>query len=130
VIHHTSDPSCPLCEEKLKTAHPDLVAWFKAAVKPKHPDAHVSWAYRDQAAQEAAFEDGKTNLHFPQSAHNKIPARALDLFEIVQGQALWPPLFFAAISATNKLDYPNIIWGGTFKTLGDGDHFELLPDVE
>lgn len=126
--HHTSDPVCPLCEEKLATAHPDLATWFRTAVKPNYPDAHVSWGYRDQADQEAAFQDGKTKLHFPNSAHNKVPARALDLFQInAAGVAAWQPLFFAAISDRNKLDYPHIIWGGNWKTLGDGDHFELLP---
>lgn len=130
MTHHTNDAVCPLCEEKLASAHVYLQTWFRNVVKPKYPDAHVSWAYRDQAAQEAAFADEKTKLHFPHSAHNKIPARAIDLFQINSaGVAFWAPLFFAALSASNKLDYPQIVWGGTFKTLGDGDHFELLSDV-
>lgn len=129
MTHHTSDPVCPACEEKLATAHPDLAAWYRTSVKPKYPDAHVSWGYRDQVGQEAAFEDGKTRLHFPNSAHNKVPARALDLFQInAAGSAVWEPRFFASLSDANKLDYPHIIWGGNWKTLGDGDHFELLID--
>lgn len=127
--HHTSDPVCPLCEEKLAQVHPDLAAWYRTEVKPRHPDAHVSWGYRDKVSQEAAFEDGKTKLHFPKSAHNKLPARALDLFEInAAGIATWEPRFFSTIAARNKIDYPHMIWGGDWKTLGDGDHFELLLD--
>lgn len=124
--HHTSDSLCPACEEKLATVHADLSAWYHSSVKPAHPDCHVSWGYRDQASQESMFEDGATKLHFPDSAHNKIPARAIDLFQITSGgQAIWAPEFFVSVKS---LAPSNIIWGGVWKTIGDGDHFELLID--
>lgn len=130
-FHHTSEPVCPLCEEKLSQAHEHLATWFRTIVKPKWPDAHVSWSYRGKEDQEKAFADAKTRLHFPKSAHNHQPALALDLFQLNEdGVAVWSPKFFAQVALLNKGEYPNLVWGGTFKTLGDGDHFELLinPD--
>jgi peptidoglycan L-alanyl-D-glutamate endopeptidase CwlK len=124
-LHHTADVLCPLCENKLTQAHPDLVSWFRT-VKSAHPDVHVSWSYRDQESQEAAFEDGKTKLHYPHSAHNELPSSALDLFEIKNGDAVWDSAFFAALNSSNKDGFPHILWGGRWKTLGDNDHFELV----
>lgn len=128
--HHTTDPNCPLCEEKLQSAHVELVDWYRSFVKVKFPDAHVSWSYRDQESQDAAFEDGKTKLHYPKSAHNKMPSLALDLFRIQKGIAQWEPSFFIEIHALTVKTHPEIIWGGNWKTLGDLDHFELLPEKE
>src|SRR5690349_12146439 len=53
-FHHTPEPTCPLCEEKLLTAHKDLQVWFREA-KRTFPDMHVSWAWRGKTDQEKAF---------------------------------------------------------------------------
>lgn len=124
-LHHTPDPICPLCADKLSRAHEDLVSWFMI-VKAQFIDAHVSWSYRDEEAQEAAFDDGKTRLHYPNSAHNELPSSALDLFQIIQEQAIWDPKFFVDLADFNSKKFPHILWGGRWKTLGDYDHFELV----
>lgn len=125
MLHHTSDALCPLCEEKLTLAHPLLTEWYRT-VKTKFPEVHVAWSFRDREAQEAAYEDGKTKLHFPYSAHNEEPAAALDLFQIIKEQAIWDRKFLYEIHKLNQNDFPNIVWGGLWKTLGDFDHFELM----
>jgi hypothetical protein len=125
IPHHTSDPVCALCETKLATAHASLGDWFRQ-VKSLYPDLHVSWGYRDAASQLEAFKEGKTKLNFPNSAHNKTPALALDLFQIdEQGKAKWDGVFFAKLDAFNQEKGHAIKWGGHFKHLGDFDHFEL-----
>jgi hypothetical protein len=100
--------------------------WFNNHVKPNFKDAHVSWSYRDQASQEEAYNDKKSKLHYPQSAHNKTPALALDLFEINdKGQAEWNPSFFNALNQYNLDNNIKLFWGGKYKELGDFDHFSI-----
>ena len=126
-LHHSSDPLCPLCESKLTQAHPSLVQWCRG-VKAQYPNAHVSWAFRDEADQDQALAEGKTKLVWPNSAHNKTPAMALDLFQIdANGLGVWSPQFFVSLANT----LPNTMkWGGRWKDLGDDDHFELISTPE
>jgi hypothetical protein len=130
-VPHTSDPTCPSCETKLCQAHVSLRDWFHK-VKAANPNVHISWSYRGQEDQEKAFQEGKSKLHYPDSAHNKVGqdeqpcARALDLFQIDEdGVARFSPPFYAKLAAQCLDDRDPIRWGGTFKSLGDKDHFEL-----
>lgn len=125
--HHTSDPVCPLCEEKLAQADAALQSWFREKIKPGFPDAHISWSFRNQADQEQAYADGKTKAHWPNSKHNHMPSLALDLFQIDEdGKALWSPKFFFEVDEVTQRSGSPIRWGGTFRTIGDKDHFELV----
>lgn len=129
-VHHANDvPACPLCEQKLKQAHPQIAAWFRDVVKPAFPEAHVSWSFRDQKSQNEACAEGKSKLPWPKSAHNAcdasgVPcAKALDLFQLASnGMALWHWNFFKQISVLLTSDMK---WGGIWKELGDFDHFSL-----
>ena len=126
--HANGVPECPACSEKLVLAHPDLASWFREKVKPKYPDAHISWSFRDKESQEQAFLDGKSKLHFPNSAHNKTPAEALDLFELdVNGIGRWAYGYFRDIAEMASIDKDPIFWGGHYTHLGDGDHYALVP---
>lgn len=131
--HHTHDKVCPLCTEKALTAHPYLAAWF-GRVKKRYPNVHISWAWRGAEDQEKFFKEGKTRCHFPNSKHNKTKpdgtpcSMALDLFLWDEdGVARFPPLWYARLNAENEADREPIKWGGEFKSIGDGDHFELRP---
>lgn len=130
MAHHDESPDCPLCSEKLKTAHSLMVDWFKR-VKLRYPNVHVSWAYRGQADQEKAFADKRTKVHFPNSPHNhsqdgKPCALALDLFLIDEdGIARFPGMFYAKLNAENEQNKEPIFWGGRFKNFGDLDHFQI-----
>lgn len=126
IPHHDSEPQCMLCEQKLILAHPDLQKWYREQVKPCFPDSHISWSYRNALEQEQALHDGKTHRAFPDSAHNKTPALALDLFQIDEaGRAKWDLSFFSAVNQLNEKAAPQIYWGGHWHHLGDNDHFEL-----
>lgn len=126
IPHHTSDAICPLCEYKLAAVDPTLQYWFRQHIKPNFPDAHISWGYRNETEQEQAYLDHKTRLHYPQSDHNKIPAKALDLFEINDaGQGVWNPGFFSAINDYNEDHGIELIWGAKWRSLGDNDHFAI-----
>lgn len=133
-LRHQAGAVCGLCEAKLLTAHNDLAKWFRAA-KAKWSNMHVSWAFRDQAAQERAFLEGATLLHWPNSAHNNMvgttpAALALDIFQIDEdGIARFQYSFNKALWDWTIKDYggKNFLWGGSYKSLGDSGHFELRP---
>lgn len=135
--HANGVAACPSCEDKLKDAHPDIAAWFREKVKPRHKDCHISWSFRGKDDQEKAFLDGKTRLHFPLSAHNKSDDQgnpcslALDLFELdYNGQACWSWDYFRLIADEAQASHAPIFWGGNWAKLGDFDHFELRLTAE
>jgi hypothetical protein len=130
VAHHTIDSVCPLCEQKLLTAHAYMRSWFHQ-IKNFYPTCHVSWAWRGKEDQEAAFKEGKSKDHWPQSPHNRIDifgkpeSHALDLFQLIDGKAIFDPVFCAKIAAySESLNLP-VFWGGKFKNLGDFDHYQV-----
>ena len=121
---HSDGPECPGCDLKLKDAHSYLQDWFKR-LKAKYVNVHVACAYRDQLSQEQAFKSGATKLHFPLSAHNKVPALALDVFLIGEdGVAAWPPQWFIQVNQENIANKEPLQWGGMWHELGDNDHFQ------
>lgn len=128
--HHTHDPVCPLCEEKLTLADPQLATWFRA-VKARYANVHVSWSWRGEADQDAFFKEGKTRAQWPKSKHNNMQggrpwSLALDLFQIDEdGVARFSPLFYAKLADENEKANEPILWGGMFHSIGDKDHFEL-----
>jgi hypothetical protein len=104
--------------------------WF-VFVKTKFPDAHISWAFRDEKNQNEAFDRGLSKVRWPNSKHNYMEngapmSKALDLFKINEaGAAQWPVDWFHEIyTETEKESHP-IKWGGTFRSIKDYDHFEL-----
>lgn len=125
---------CEYCAKLLKQAHPELQEWYKK-VKNQFKYTHISCAYRNKEDQEKAFESGASKAHFPNSPHNHmvnwVPcALALDLFVIDEdGVTRWPYKFFQSIDSWNKENKEPILWGGTFKKLVDGPHFELRTNA-
>lgn len=127
-LHHTADPVCPCCEDKLSLVVKELQDWFRTHVKPNFPHAHISWGYRGEVSQEDAYANHRSKLHFPHSAHNKTPAQALDLFELAEsGEGLWNPAFFAGINQYNIDHGIKLKWGAVFRLLGDSDHWQIIP---
>lgn len=127
---HVEGPECSGCIEKLKSAHPFMRGWFTRA-KARHINLHVSCAFRNMEDQNRAYKDGTSKLSWPNSPHNNTKdgnpcSLALDVFLINEdGEARFPPLFYAKLNEENQAAREPIRWGGTFKTLGDFNHFEM-----
>ena len=120
---HIRGPLCPGCSAKLELACEKLQEWFYT-VKRIYPDIHISCGYRGKEEQEKAFRSGSSKLHYPDSKHNQNPAEALDLFQLDSaGKGIFDPVAMARIfnEFGNKMR-----WGGAFRSLGDGCHFELV----
>src|SRR3954463_12485284 len=120
MLKHSNQGVCPLCEEKLKTAHITLAEWFRNRVRPIFHDAHISCAFRNKEDQEKAYIEGATAAHWPNSCHNVCGidgdpcAEALDLFQIDKtGKAKWEEKFYSEIGKFCKT--PQIEWPITYK---------------
>lgn len=122
---HTQGSECEGCNERLKQAHVLLQSFFYQ-LKEISEDVHVSHVFRDEADQNAAFESGASKLKWPNSKHNRIPAEAIDIFQIdSKGKAVFDPRFcHEAYKLSLRLGF-DFRWGGQFKTLGDYGHFEI-----
>lgn len=129
-MKHVNEDVCPSCEQKLLLADHYLVTWMRQ-LRSRYPSAHCSTAYRNKEDQEMAYSEGKSHRHYPDSAHNKTPAMALDIFQLNDhGQAVFDPVFCARVASENISNGWHLIWGGHFKSLGDYDHFEYNPHAD
>ncbi len=127
---HVNGSNCPACAMKLLQTDLKLRIWFVSHVLPQFPDFHVAISYRNEADQNEAYVEHKSDLKFPFSKHNHMDSlgkpcsKAIDLFQLFgDGTAAFP------IPAYQKLavGLPDTMrWGGTFTDLRDYDHFELL----
>lgn len=66
-----------ISKQRLAGAHPLLQKIMNEAIN--HYDFMVLDSQRDRAAQERAFKQGNSKVHFGQSAHNWAPSIALDV---------------------------------------------------
>jgi peptidoglycan L-alanyl-D-glutamate endopeptidase CwlK len=114
-------------QRRLDGAHPLLRQLF--AVVAAETSIAILDGQRGRAAQERAVALGRSHAHFGQSAHNWLPALALD---VVPHPIDWNDLpRFRALAALVKakageLGIP-IAWGGDWRTLKDMPHYELDP---
>ena len=121
---------------RLKKAHPLLQQLFNA-VAAKTPIMILD-SQRGRAAQELAFRQGHTKVHFGNSAHNWSPSVALDVVPLPLDWHDTKPFITLGktfvIPTAKELKIP-IRWGGDWD--GDGDmkdqtfvdlpHYELTP---
>lgn len=130
---HSFGPVCNGCNQRAKTAHPYLQDWYQR-VKAKYPNVHIACAWRDKADQDQAVRDGKSRAPWPTSNHNHMEngvgcSLALDLFLIDEdGSDRWPEPFYKKLNDENQQAHEPIRWGGTFTTISDTDHYELIME--
>jgi hypothetical protein len=122
-MKHINDGHCAECLEILKTADPKLQLFAKS-FQEAHPEAHVSEAHRDQAAQEAAFAKGNSKARFGQSPHNLFPSKAIDFFRLTLAGANYDgPWYRDTLGPAARA--AGLVWGGDFRSLRDCPHVEL-----
>ena len=127
--HVEGTDSCGGCEARLKECHQYMRDWFEW-VKKAHSTVHVSWGFRDEQSQNDAFASGASTLRWPLSKHNRMngntpESAAIDIFEIINGVAKFDPILCAKIAEESADNGWGLRWGGTMKSLGDNNHFEL-----
>lgn len=125
----------------LSQVHPLLVKVATLALERGSQDFTVICGHRDKAGQDAALRAKTTKVSFPNSAHNQLPAYAIDVIpypftnwedpEMLKG---WKRIADAMFAAAKDLNV-QIRWGGDFNRDGDKTtfdawdkpHFELHP---
>lgn len=107
--------------------HPKLQAIVNEAIKSV--DFVILDAQRGRAEQERAFKAGNSKAHFGQSAHNYIPAVAMDVCpfpidwdDIGRFKKLHEVIMDIAAEQGTPLE-----WGGDWKSIKDFPHYELKP---
>lgn len=63
-------------KKRLAECHPDLQRIFNELIKIM--DVSILCGYRGEEEQNEAFEQGNSQLKYPDSKHNKIPSLAVD----------------------------------------------------
>ncbi len=64
--------------KQLSTCHKDLQTLFNEVIK--YFDCKIPEGFRDEAAQNKAFAEGKSKLKWPHGNHNQSPSMALDAY--------------------------------------------------
>lgn len=132
---HSVGPACAGCDSRLLEADGELRRFFYH-FKSLYQDLHCSWAYRGEAEQNAALAHGVSNAKWGESKHNVLPSKAIDLFEITKGTAIFDPKFCMKLHKEALDAGFKVINGGSFKirkkgklvSLGDFTHYELDED--
>ena len=110
---------------RLKGVHPALVAIVELAITKTSVDFMVTEGLRTPERQAGLVKAGASRTN--NSRH--LTGHAIDVAAVVDGQVRWDWPLYGRIAAAFKeaaaeLKTP-ITWGGDWKTLRDGPHFEL-----
>lgn len=120
----------------LASCDPRLEAIFRLALSWQIMDFSVLEGHRGEEKQNAAFDDGKSQIRWPKGKHNKIPSLAADVapYPIDWGDTerfcVLAGIVFAAAAQLGH----TIRWGGDWNSDGftrdesfrDRGHFELV----
>jgi hypothetical protein len=68
---------------RLATCHPSLQRLLNEAIK--HVDFAVTCGHRGKADQDKAADGGFSSVRWPESKHNALPSRAVDIAPYVNG---------------------------------------------
>lgn len=116
--------------KKLRGVHPDLIAVMRMALIRSTVDFRIIDGVRTIDRQRRLIEAGKSQTM--QSRHLRQSdgyGHAVDVVALPEGRVSWDwqhyqAIHDAVVSASDELGI-NIVWGGSWRTLRDGVHFEL-----
>ena len=110
---------------RLVGVHPALTAVVEAAITRTPVDFMITEGLRTAERQAALVKAGASRT--TRSRH--LTGHAVDVAALVEGQVRWDWPLYGRIAQAFKaaaLDMKTpLIWGGDWKTLRDGPHFEL-----
>ena len=123
-------------KQRLATCHEDIRKVCEQLIKTY--DFSITCAHRGRVDQEDAYKKGTSKVHFPNSAHNKVPSHAVDLVPYPvdwNNIGRFKELAAAFFAVANLLKERGEIthefeWGGNWRTLKDYPHFEIKENKE
>lgn len=111
--------------ERLSGVHPALVAVVRAAILRSPVDFMITEGLRSPERQAALVRAGASRTL--RSRH--LTGHAVDVAALVDGRIRWDwplyPRIAAAFKAAARDQGAALVWGGDWRTLRDGPHFEL-----
>ncbi len=126
-------------QNRLRTCHPKLQLIFDEVIL--YRDCTIVEGHRGQLRQDRAFDEGRSQLRWPDGNHNDFPSRAIDVGPWIDGHIPWDDRlafvrfagFVEAIAARLGI---RIRWGGDWdgdrdqhdQTFNDLVHFELAEE--
>ena len=121
-----------ISKQRLASCHPDLQTLFNEVIKEF--DCSIICGHRGQVEQEAAFNAGKSELHYPYGNHNAIPSNAVDVapYPIDWGnlERFGQLAAIVLVKAKELKDAgkieTDIQWGGDWPNFKDYSHFERI----
>lgn len=113
-------------KERLSTCVPELQTLFNEVVKDF--DCTVLCGHRGKTAQDKAVADGVSKAPWPQSNHNSLPSKAVDVmpYPIEWSNTERLMEFSQYVKATAQRLGIQVRWGGDFKGFFDGPHWEIV----
>jgi len=110
---------------KLSTCDPELRKLFNEVIK--HVDCTIIEGHRNKDRQNKLFQEGHTQVKYPNSNHNSMPSRAVD---VVPYPIDWDNInrfhhFAGIVKGIASQMGLKIKWGGEFKGFFDGPHYEV-----
>ena len=120
-------------KERLATCDSRLQKVFNEVIK--HVDCSVLEGHRGEERQNALFEDGKTQVKFPEGRHNSSPSNAVDVtpYPVDWEDRERQTLFAGFVLGVAKLMGITLRWGGDWdmdfhvmdNRFDDFPHFEI-----
>jgi peptidoglycan LD-endopeptidase CwlK len=109
--------------------HPDLQKVMYAAITNSPHDFTITEGVRSQERQKFLYDDGKSLTMI--SRH--LTGHAIDLAVLIDGKVNWTFSYYEEVAehiekVAASLSIP-ITWGGRWRGLRDGPHFELDKKV-
>lgn len=121
-------------EARLRTCDPRLQSLLQEVVLSF--DCSILEGHRGREAQELAFSQGRSKLHWPDGKHNHLPSNAVDVaaFPIDFGDRERQTLLAGFILGVAKTRGISLRWGGDWNSntqikdnvFDDLVHFELI----
>lgn len=126
----------PASLERLTNVHPDLRRVLDEAIK--HVDITVLCGHRGEEEQNLHFQQGRSKLKWPDSKHNSLPARAVDIapYPVDWKNVRQFYLFSGFVLGVASQMGVKLRWGGDWdrdwdvldNRFNDLPHFELAED--
>ena len=116
-------------KDRLSGVHPDLVKVIEEAIKESPLDFSITEGVRTKERQQALFDSGKSQTM--NSRH--LSGKAVDIAVIKDGEITWDFKHYQTVADHIKSIAKDmgveIVWGGDWKSLRDGPHFELHRSI-
>ena len=121
---------------------PDLQRVARKALETEVMDFAIVCSFRGEFDQNHLFQEEKSRVEWPNSKHNKWPAKAMDLAPWVKGKLSWNKFHCCVLAgvvlAVAKMEGAELRWGGNWdmddEPVTDQDfqdlvHFEECPKI-